>query len=49
MKKEFYEVKVEGKVFQSSFNFEGLKECQLFIKNNGKPNKRYVIKYKEIK
>lgn len=49
MKKEYYEVKVEGKVFQSSFDYEGLRACQLFIKENGKPNKRYKIIYKETK
>lgn len=46
MKFEDYEyvVKVEGKEFRTECNYGGLKDCQLFIQNNGKANKKYNIK-----
>lgn len=39
-----YKVKVENKIFTAEFNYTGLRACQLFIKENGKPNKLYNIK-----
>lgn len=39
-----YVVKVEGLQYETDFNYEGLKLCQLFIKDNGKPNKMYKIR-----
>lgn len=39
-----YYVKCEGKELKTEWNYGGLKECQKFIQDNGKPNKRYAIK-----
>ena len=38
-----YHVEVEGKSFTSDFTYGGLRDCQYFIKENGKPNKNYTI------
>lgn len=39
-----YMVDVEGKQYTSDFTYGGLRDCQWFIHENGKPNKEYNIK-----
>jgi len=39
-----YFVRVERLTFETTFDYAGLKKCQLFIKLNGKPNKNYKIR-----
>lgn len=39
-----YMVDVEGKQYTSDFTYGGLRDCQWFIHENGKPNKQYNIK-----
>ena len=47
--KEFYVVKVEGREFKTEFSYGGLRECQKFIADYGKPDKKYTIKYRKEK
>lgn len=38
-----YFVDVDGKTYTSEFTYGGLRDCQLFIHDNGKPNTNYKI------
>ena len=42
--KYLYQVKCEGRIFTTKWCYEGLRECQKFIQEYGRPDKQYKIR-----
>ena len=46
MKKEFYEVEVEGYKLQAPFDYAGFEACRKLVADYGKQGVNYTIKYR---